>query len=419
MDHPPRLGSPSFHLVAKGLLDLHRLIAAGKEDSPEAESVRDALDAPLRILDRAEKERAQWLSEDLYSISDPPATGSGQMNAQAQQQYNEALEARQDREWDRALALLRRWKEFISPALLSYLRGRIWSEAGHPDVASVFHGHASESDPTNAKYRASYLAVLAEADPEGAAKRAGEVLADEGNYAPIVVAQAAQIRFREALSGAPGESARLLRDLIPILERNVGRIEGDEATPSRSPALHLSLGILGLCHEYLGNAGPAVNCYSLGLQVKPDDDSLLVARGMLLYGSGPRALTDFEQAVQLGSPLVWPYLFLAHHFLASHQYEKCLSACEAGLEKRGSDAAKSQLQEWMAISRAELGFPAEFVRAAFEAALRLDPSNELARRNQAAFEASLGVQPPVPSRAWHHRSAVVVKQFGMAERRAA
>jgi len=139
--------SPSFKLVARGLVALHQLIKEGNDDSPEGEAVRDALDAPLKGLNRSEKERAQWLSEDLYSVSEPPAEiTQKEMDPQAQQQLNEALEARQRREWDRSLALLRRWRDYISPALLSYLRGSIWMEAGNPGVAAVFYGHASESD---------------------------------------------------------------------------------------------------------------------------------------------------------------------------------------------------------------------------------------------------------------------------------
>jgi hypothetical protein len=164
-------GSPSFKLVAKGLVALHQLIKEGKDDSSEAESVRDALEAPLKALNATEKERAQWLSEDLYSISEPPAgTTLKEMNPQAQQQLNEALEARQSREWDRALALLRQWREYISPALLSYLRGSIWLEAGNADVAAAFYGHAADSDPANANYRAMYMHALAGSDPDAAGK---------------------------------------------------------------------------------------------------------------------------------------------------------------------------------------------------------------------------------------------------------
>lgn len=195
--HSP-FGSASFKRVAKGLVELHRLIKEGKDDSPDAESIRDALDVPLNALSRTEKERAQWLSEDLYSISEPPSvTTQKEMNSQTQQQLNEAFEARQSREWDRALALLRRWREFISPALLSYLRGSIWLEAGNSEVAAQFYGHASESDSANANYRAVYMHALAESNPNAAGKLASAVLSDDEKHAPVVVARAADIRFNE------------------------------------------------------------------------------------------------------------------------------------------------------------------------------------------------------------------------------
>ena len=179
---PPH-GSPSFALVAKGLVAIHRLIKDGKDDSPEAESIRDALDAPLSALNAVEKERARWLSEDLYSVSEPPAGSTKEMNPQAQRYLYEAIEARQRREWDLALTLLRRWREYISPALLSYLRGLVWREAGFPEVAAEFYGHAAQCDPENANYRAIHLRVLAESDPSAAARLADEVLTHDEAHA--------------------------------------------------------------------------------------------------------------------------------------------------------------------------------------------------------------------------------------------
>jgi hypothetical protein len=182
--HPP-LGSPSFKAVAKGLVALHRLIQEGKDDSPEAESVRDALDAPLKALDRVEKERAQWLSEDLYSVSESPAAISQElMDPKAQRQLDEAVEARHNQEWDRALDLLRRCQESIAPPLLSYLRGTIWLEAGNPEVAAVFLGHASESDPSNANYRTIYMQALNAFDPDIVRTVAREHSAYDEKHAP-------------------------------------------------------------------------------------------------------------------------------------------------------------------------------------------------------------------------------------------
>ncbi len=372
----------------------------------------------MKILSRAEKERAQWLSEDLYSVSEPPAaTTQKEMNPQARQQLIEAAEARQRGEWDRALVLLRRWREYIAPALLSYLRGSIWLEAGSPDVAAVFYEHASESDPTNANYQVLYMHALAESDPDAAGKLAERVLADDKTHAPGLVAQAASIRFRETMVASGAHSAQLYRGLIPILERTMTRIDEDEDVANRASAYAMTLGLLGSCHEFLGNSGAAVDYYSRGLQQNPNDDGLLIARGTLLYGKDPRAITDFEQAVRLGSPVVWPYLFLAHHYLITNRFEQCRSMCETGLRMRGSDTAKSQLEEWRAIAEAELGFSPELIRAAFEAAIRLNPSNDFARRNQAAFEASLRASHTPPRTRWEQKPVAAVRQFGLAERR--
>ncbi len=415
----PQFGSPSFKSVAKGLVVLHRLIKDGKDDSPEAESVRDALDAPLKALNRIEKERAQALSEDLYSVSEPPAeTTQKAMNPQAQQQLIEVFEARRSKEWDRALTLLRRWSEYISPAPLSYLRGSIWLEAGNPDVAEVFYAHASESDPANANYRAVYLHALAQANPDAAEKLAQEVLADDAKYAPLVVARAAGIlRFNKARRASVAESADLYRSLISILERNMARIANDEDVGRSTSAYELTVGLLGFCQEFLGNLGAAVDYYTRALRVGPNNDGLLAARGILLYGTSPRAITDFQQAVDLGSPVVWPYLFLAHHYLITNRFEECRVMCETGLRMHGSDTAKSQLEQWRAIAQAELGFPVESVRSGFEAALRLDPSNELARRNQDAFEAFLRTPQASRTSRWEEESETTVRQLGLAERR--
>lgn len=418
MIEPPPFGSSSFKLVAIGLVALHQLAKDGKDDSPEAESVRDALDAPLKALNRIEKERAQWLSEDLYSVSEPPsATTQQEMNPQAQQQLNDADEARQRQDWDRALALLRRWGKHISPALLSYMRGTIWEQTGYPDVAAFFYGHASEGDPTNANYQAGYMGALAESDSKAAGKIARQVLVDHEKFAPLVVVEAANIRFSETKYTSVAESNQLYRELIPILERNLTRIENEGGIASRTPEYEMTVGKLGICHELLGNSVTAVDYFSRGLQANPNNDGLLTARGILQYGISLDAIADFERAVELSTHGVWPYLFLAHHYLTTDRFEQCCVMCETGLRTSGSNAAKSQLEEWRAIAQAELGFPPESVRGAFEAAHRLDPSNELAMRNQDAFEASLRKPSPTPHSIWERKTEATVRQFGLAERR--
>jgi len=68
----PRLTMISNYLAAlRGLGELHRLTVAGRLDSPEADAVRDATDAPWEALTESEKQQLSELSEELYAITDP------------------------------------------------------------------------------------------------------------------------------------------------------------------------------------------------------------------------------------------------------------------------------------------------------------------------------------------------------------
>ncbi len=141
----------------------------GRQDSPEADAVRDAADAPWTALTEVEKKRLAGLSEDLYSITDPPQTGARELNPQVQSRLVEVAEARERGEWDRAFELLRRWAAYIEPAVLSYLRGSTWLHAGDLQTATLFFEHASNLEPENGNYLAILLNALSRVDPlEGA-----------------------------------------------------------------------------------------------------------------------------------------------------------------------------------------------------------------------------------------------------------
>src|SRR5438128_7053915 len=101
--------NPNYLAMVRGIRELHRLIAAGKDDSPEADAVRDATDAPWQALSEAERQRVGNLSEDLYSLAEPPPVPQP-LTLEAQSNLNKLLEARKRGEWDEALALLRKWR---------------------------------------------------------------------------------------------------------------------------------------------------------------------------------------------------------------------------------------------------------------------------------------------------------------------
>jgi tetratricopeptide (TPR) repeat protein len=410
--------SPAFRLVVKGLLQLHELSRQGQDDSAEAEAVRDALDGPLSILNDTDKERAQWLSEDLYSVSGPDESATLQpMTAEAQLALTEAVEARESGEFDRALKLIRRWESYISPALLSYLRGTVWLDAGYPEVAAVFLKHASELDASNGNYRATYLTALDQSDPKSALEDAQKVINRPQDWAPAVVVRAADVAVGQLQDASVIEPVAFGRQITLALEDAVSRMDqgGDPAAPISTYGHGVLL--LGMCYERLGDVNAAANWFTRGLQHNPDNDRLLAARGILLYGKEPGAIADLKRAVSVESNLIWPYLFLAHHFLSMRDFERARVMCEMGLHREGSASAKSLLEEWRAIAQAELGFPPNTVRAAFESAVRLDSSNDLARRNAKIFEQALAKHDPRPISNWEQRSEATVRQLGLVERR--
>ena len=138
--------NPNYLAMVRGTCQLHQLLAAGKDDSPEADAIRDATDSPWQALSEVERDRVRNLSEDLYSLVEPPPAALP-INPQAQAKLSEAIEAKQRGEWDRALDLLRQWRAYIDPALVSNLRGSIWLEAGDAATAALFFEHASKLQP--------------------------------------------------------------------------------------------------------------------------------------------------------------------------------------------------------------------------------------------------------------------------------
>src|SRR4051812_32575358 len=97
------------------------------------------MDGPWEGLSAAERKRVASLSADLNATSEitsphPPLA----MTAEAHENLTRAYEARQRGDWDRVLDLLRQWGGYAPSALVSYLRGTVWSAAGDAETAAVF-----------------------------------------------------------------------------------------------------------------------------------------------------------------------------------------------------------------------------------------------------------------------------------------
>jgi tetratricopeptide (TPR) repeat protein len=412
MTRRPFSTSPLYLQSIRGLLRLHALTLEGQDESAEAQAILDSLERPWYGLSEAEKKRIKGLSEDLYSISDSPKLAIPS-NPQATQKLIEAAEARQQGEWDRALELLRRWGQYLEPALLSYQRGCVWHDAGDDSTASLFLRHAAEFEPDNTQYKGAYLIALERSNPAEAGSQAWEIL-NQNDAAPIIVVRAGSILFKSTSSMDQADRTPILEQLIEVFSAAYHRMKIVEVNESRrveSPQVVVTLAFfLGACHDVLGDIQSAVRYFNIAVAMSPDDPNLLIARGVARYGVSPEAVDDLSLAVQKGAKRIWPHFFLAHHNLVTAHFDECARNCERALDFEGPDEVKALLHEWLAISRAELGLPASMVRSAFEAAVRLAPDSDEIRANFEAFEHSGG-----QGHAWTKPGESEVKALARAE----
>ncbi|MGA2035512.1 MAG: hypothetical protein ABSG68_24960 [Thermoguttaceae bacterium] len=409
----PFPSSPSYQAVVRALLRMHSLTLEGQDESEEAESLRESMNEPWEGLSDVERERVTGLSKDLYEMSDNPTRAPEPMNPQAQGKLNEAYEARERGAWDRALVLLRRWGRYLPAALISYLQGTIWRAAGDPVAAAVFFEHASQLEPDNENFQAVLLDALRTADPTLAAARAEVVLHNSEARKPVVVVCAAQIIFGTVRGMSDAEATPTYRRLIPIMERALARLEGEVDMHLPAPK-GMALVLLATCCREIGDTQRAYSYYSRAIQLDPTNDALLTARGMLMYGTDPNSTADFDRAIRLGAQLVWPYYYLAHHYLANNRFEDCRLICDRALQIPASRRVQSELCEFLAISLAGLGYPEPVIRRAFENSVRVDPSNDRARRNLQRFETAVASRAPQPKN-WESRSESSLRAFARKE----
>jgi tetratricopeptide (TPR) repeat protein len=195
------------------------------------------------------------------------------------------------------------------------------------------------------------------------------------------------------------------------MERTLARLETqrqvdlDYAVPKG-----LGLAVLATCYREIGDTQRADGYYSRAIQLDPTNDVLLTARGMLMYGTDPNATADFEQAIQSGTQFVWPYFYLAYHYLANNRFEDCRSMCERALQCPASKRVRSELYEFLAISLSHIGYPEPVIRRTFENSIRVDPSNDRACRNLQRFETAVTSRAPQP-KDWESRSESSLRAF--------
>jgi hypothetical protein len=150
MNYAKATDNAPAHAYGRFLLRLHELIAKGKGDDPEADAVRDQMDAPWHALTQAEQDRVGGLSEDLYALGEhnPRST---KMSADERRNWGQEFRAAFGAgEWDQALVLLRRPPDDVPADHIAFFQADCWEHLGCPEVALWFMRSATRIDPAHA-----------------------------------------------------------------------------------------------------------------------------------------------------------------------------------------------------------------------------------------------------------------------------
>lgn len=214
--------NPAFRAYEQGLIRLSQLDAEGKNDSEEADAVRDAMERPYRQLSQPERDRLRGLSADLYMLQDDEVfepLQSGQTQADLEQELKEAWH-RHDME--ELLRLLRKGPAYLSEEGLASLRAHAYQSLGCLEAALAFQEYAVQLNPQQVGPQVILLGLLYDLDRrEAAVALARNIIADP-NASPDMVAYAGHVLSRTA-STVPEEQgensfATAQRNIVSRLE---------------------------------------------------------------------------------------------------------------------------------------------------------------------------------------------------------
>lgn len=379
--------NPEFRKYLSLLRNLHELIRSGDDETADGEALRDSMDQPAEKLTPAEVECLNGISADFYSLANGFEHNVLPRTADADSFIRESFNARNERNYAKSMTILRRAQQHLELWQLSYVRGSILLEAGEPLAAADFFLKAATLYPENPNFRFMWLAALDKADPEVASSEAELILRAPSEHPAKLVYKAADIIFASTRDLDAEAAMGRIQELIPVFEETILRLQVSGEASEEPSVLAAAISLLGFCHEHLGHGDDAIQCFNQGLLLHPTNDALRVARGIHLYGiDTERSVADFVVATQLHSPLVWPYLFLAHYYLSKGKMEDCLRYSSEALQRSRHSQITADCLEWIAICQATLKYPRNTVLSTFEEALKLAPDCERIKTNKASFE---------------------------------
>ncbi|MEX2186209.1 MAG: hypothetical protein WD875_05430 [Pirellulales bacterium] len=207
----------AVEMYVRCLVELHRIMAAGKDDTPDAEVLRSTMDSAWYQLSENDIEVVGGLSEDLYSIGvdreDPPRESVPDSLAVSLSRYFACDEVAQ------LLLFIRKHERELPRVDAAVWRGYAWGRLGHPSASAEFFGESARVEPTNVLLRVSHIGMLIDCGKIDAAMPIARSLAEKADASSDELYTAGTVFFRAVLAQPPGEANEVLQEAVNVFQR--------------------------------------------------------------------------------------------------------------------------------------------------------------------------------------------------------
>jgi hypothetical protein len=137
---------PAYSQYEALLKRLHDLNREGKLDSPEADLVRQDMEAPWSRLSEADQALLAGLSSDLHTLSGEEVVRDSEIDERVL--VERACDTFRHGNWSGLLEALRYAHQHLPAELVAFMRGRCWQELGRSEAALWFFERAHQLSPS-------------------------------------------------------------------------------------------------------------------------------------------------------------------------------------------------------------------------------------------------------------------------------
>jgi tetratricopeptide (TPR) repeat protein len=381
--------SAAYQQFAELLRKLHRVMSEGGGDSPEADAIRDEMDGPWYALSEEEQRRARGLSADLYTLEpESPIVHPKESGIFVSDLAEKIRAARDVRNFDRVLELLRDNPEKISADRAGMLRALCYEQLGDVESSVLFLQGAVEVSKDDSYAVFLLLKLLEQKRLDLALDWASRLTQGEKPHSGQLWLIIGHVYFDAAQIEEPGEDRNSQLQHAADAYEEAANVRSTE-NPTAAELLLAVNALLGraLTSNLLGRDGDAIAVLDEALALDAKDETVLTIRALLtLKADWDKAMQFFARAVENGATSIWPYYYLAFEAFQNNEFENCLKFASSALRHNSDRATRADLYEWMAISLAETGSVAGSVLSCFNAAAANAPENERIADNRQIYE---------------------------------